>query len=87
MNLLSAFLLGSALGSINGFICRILLKKNLDKSDKKFFSLFFMCLFYKLLFLVLSVLILRYEKSIILIIYCLSLIVSQLVFELKPLKK
>lgn len=87
INVWQAFLAGSFFGLVNGFLCRLLLKRYLEKSSKIFMTVFFVCFFYKLIFLLLSFLILKSEKSIILIIYFFSLIFIQVLFELKPLKK
>lgn len=86
-NVWSALLLGVFLGSLNGFLCRLALKKYLYASDIHFMSAFFIGLVYKLLFLISSILILNFKKSIILVVYSLALIFFQVLFELKPLKK
>lgn len=82
-----AFSLGGSFGIFNGFLCRFLLKRSLEKSDRYFMLSFLGCLFYKLIFLIASILILDFKKSTILIIYSFTLVFFQLIFGLKPLKK
>jgi len=86
-NIWFASFLGAFFGSLNGFLCRLALKKHLNKSNAHFMSSYLFGLFYKLFFLILSILILNFKKSIILIAYSLALIFFQVLFELKPLKK
>lgn len=85
--ILPAAFFGALFGTFNGFVCRLLLKKNIDKSDRFFFGVFIGGILYRLLFLVSSVLYLKDKKDIILITYAVSLIFFQFIFELKPVKK
>lgn len=85
-NIYHAFLLGSLLGVVNGFLSRYAIKKVLNKSDRIFYSVFVGGILYRFLFLILSIWYLRDKKAIILLVYCACLIVFQFIFEVKPIK-
>jgi len=86
INLLTASISGIFLGLFNGFICYIFLKRYIDRVDKKFFTAYFITIFYKLIFLVISVLLLRHKKVIIILGYCFFLALTQVVFEIISVK-
>lgn len=85
-SIFSAFFWGSLFGLLNGFISRYALKKSINKKDKIFYSVFLGGILYRLLFLIISVLFLKDKKAIILLVYCVSLIFFQFIFEVKPIK-
>ena len=85
--MLSYILTGIVLGVFNGLISRISLKFAINKSDKIFYSVWILGIFYRLVFLVAAVVYLKYKNSIMIVPFALSLIFSQFIFELKPIKK
>jgi hypothetical protein len=80
-------LLGIILGVFNGMLSRISLKFAINKSDAVFYFVWLTGMFYRLIFLVLAVIYLKYKNSIMIVPFALSLIFSQFIFELKPIKK
>jgi len=82
----SALAIGSICGIVNGFLSRYFLKKVIDKKDKIFYSVFIGGIFYRLLFLLVSIWLLYNKKAIILIVFSVSLIFFQFIFEVKPIK-
>ena len=85
--MLNYILLGFILGSVNGLISRISLKLVINKPDAVFYSVWFVGMFYRLVFLVLAVLYLKYKNSIMMVPFAISLIFSQFIFEVAPIKK
>lgn len=82
-----AVLAGIAAGSFNGALSRWALKRTLGSADAIFYSVFAGGLFYRLCFLAAAVWLLRSEKYIIVVLFTLSLIAVQVVFEVIPLKR
>lgn len=82
MRLLVFSFLGCVFGMLNGFISVYFLKKNLRASDKSFFRIFVILILYKLVFILLSVWFMRYEKVIIILLYCFFLVFFQIFFVL-----
>ena len=80
-------LTGIILGVFNGLLSRVSLKFAIDKSDAVFYFVWLAGIFYRLIFLVLAVVYLKYKNSIMIVPFALSLIFSQFIFELKPIKK
>lgn len=70
-------LLGFLGGFANGQISTYFLAKYIKSTNKKFFMVFGLLLFYKLIFLLVSVWLIRYEKVIIILLYCFFLISVQ----------
>lgn len=70
-------LLGLFFGFLNGKISVYFLAKYIKSTNKKFFTVFGVLLFHKLVFLIVSVWLIRYEKVIIILLYCLVLISVQ----------
>lgn len=70
-------LLGLFFGFLNGKISVHFLARYIKSTNKKFFTVFGLLLFYKFVFLVVSVWLIRYEKVIIILLYCLVLIFVQ----------
>ena len=87
MVMINYILLGIVLGVFNGLLSRISLKFAINKSDKTFYSIWLAGIFYRLIFLVFAVIYLKYKNSIMIVPFTLSLIFSQFIFELKPIKK
>ena len=80
-------LVGIILGVFNGLVSRISLKFAINKSDAVFYSVWLAGMFYRLIFLVAAIIYLKYKNSIMIVPFALSLIFSQFIFELKPIKK
>ena len=80
-------LLGIIIGVFNGVVSRISLKFAIDKSDAVFYSVWLIGMFYRLIFLVGAIVYLKHKNSIMILPFALSLIFTQLIFELKPIKK
>ncbi|MEA3307367.1 MAG: hypothetical protein U9Q34_06245 [Elusimicrobiota bacterium] len=87
MMMFNNILAGIILGIFNGLISKISLKFAINKSDKIFYSVWVAGMFYRLIFLVGAVIYLKYKNSIMILPFTLSLIFSQFIFELKPIKK
>ncbi|MCG2724709.1 MAG: hypothetical protein L6420_00400 [Elusimicrobia bacterium] len=85
--MLNYILLGIIVGVFNGLLSRISLKFVINKSDAIFYSVWLAGIFYRLIFLVSAVIYLKYKNSIMMVPFASSLIFSQFIFELKPIKK
>ncbi len=85
--MISYILTGILFGAFNGLLSRISLKFAINKRDAVFYSVWLAGLFYRLIFLVVAVVYLKYKNSIMVVPFALSLIFSQFIFELKPIKK
>lgn len=85
--MLKYILIGFILGSVNGLISRISLKAVISKPDAVFYSVWLVGIFYRLIFLVFAVLYLKYKNSIMMVPFAISLIFSQFIFEVVPVKK
>ncbi len=70
-------LLGVFFGVFNGVISVRFIKKNIKASNKRFYTVFASLLIYKFLFLIVSVLLMRHQKVIIILLYCLMLVLAQ----------
>jgi hypothetical protein len=85
--MLTSIFWGFIFGTFNGLLARISLKAVINKSDKIFFSVWIAGFIYRLLFLICAVLFLKNKNYIILIPFVLTLIISQFIFEIIPIKK
>ena len=86
-NVYSAVFWGVASGALNGWAARYALGRALDKPDKVFYPVYAGGFFWRLMFLTASVWLLREKKYIILLPFIGTLIFTQFVFEVLPLKK
>lgn len=71
----------------NGLISRISLKLVINKSNKIFFSVWIAGFIYRLLFLIGAIFFIKNKNYIILLPFALTLIISQFIFEVIPIKK
>jgi|GEM_PF-1528716 len=80
--------LGAALGIFNGFISRYSLKKVILSSNRVFYSVWIIGLIYRLLFWICAALWLYFsgKNSIIIMLFSISLIFFQFIFEVFPVK-
>ncbi|MGC8866614.1 MAG: hypothetical protein ACP5PA_00175 [Elusimicrobiales bacterium] len=70
-------LLGIFFGAINGVISVSLIKKNINASNKRFYTVYIALFFYKLIFLAVSIWLMRAQKVIIILLYCILVVVFQ----------
>lgn len=85
--MLTSIFWGLIFGTFNGLLSRISLKLVINKSDKIFFSVWIAGFIYRLVFLICAVFFLKNKNYIILIPFALTLIISQFIFEVIPIKK
>ena len=83
----SALFWGAVFGIFNGAVSRYALKKAMHRSDKAFYSVFVAGFFWRFVFLIAAVWFLRDKKYIILLPFAGALILTQVIFEVVPLKK
>ncbi|MDD5210696.1 MAG: hypothetical protein PHV36_15015 [Elusimicrobiales bacterium] len=82
----TAVLYGAALGALSGWLSRLALKRVLRSSDKVFYSVYGAGLAARFAVVLGAVWLLRHEKYIITVLFAVSLILVQMVFEAFPLK-
>ena len=83
----SAAALGVAFGLLNGALARRALQGALNKADKVFYARFALGLFWRLAFLAGAIWLLRNKNYIILLSFSGTLIFTQFVFGIIPLKE
>jgi hypothetical protein len=83
----SAVAWGAAFGLLNGALSRCALRHALEKADRVFYAVFAAGFFWRLAFLAASVWFLRDKKYIILLPFAGTLIFTQFIFEVVPLKR
>ena len=87
MAMINYIILGIIIGVFNGLLSRFSLKHVENKSDKFFYSVWLIGMFYRFIFLISAIIYLKYKNSIMIVPFSLSLIFSQFIFEVITVKK